>query len=186
MSMKCDDIVEALLAGGALNDEMKQHIQRCDACRRLRESVVCLDALGAEDRKCDISAGAVSSVFQTVRAIQSQRITAPHTRMIDWWLLRGLAAAALFVIVAGGGIMLTGRLFMQQPDEKAAVFQMEQGFSNVEIDELRDGIRSGLAGFRVRYTDAAENGGIGSDLERMRERMERVSAGIEYELYGMN
>lgn len=183
---KCDDIVEVLFSGGDLSEEMRTHIQRCDECRHLKESIMRLDSLGAEARELDISKGAVSRVLASARAIQAQRVRAPHTRMIDWWLLRGLAAAALFVIIAGGSVMLIRQVVMRGVGDSTGLHQLETVPSFVDLDQGRHDIRRAIAGFTVRYVQSREGGGLDSDLEHIRERMARARAGIQYELYGMN
>lgn len=185
-AMKCDDIVESMLRGRVLSDEMKHHIERCEECTLLKKSIESLDAIGGEERLDDISARAVVTVLNTARELQSGGKSAPHARMVDWWLLRGLAAAALFVVIAGGGIMVLGRLLIDAVDEKPVVAVAELHFSSTELDELRTGISKGLAGFGLSYTDAAENGGIGGDLERIRKRISMFSTSLEYEFYGIN
>ncbi len=182
--MKCDDVFEVILTRGPLTEEMAEHLEGCEECAGLNEAVVALDKEGDRGRKRDLSAGAVDYVLSEAARITGERISPPHTKMKEWWLVQRLAAAAAVVLAAGLGIMLLSR--MLAPEERAAApVEFAVRDTGTEIDGLREDLTADISGFAGRHY---ANGGAGQlyhEIADLKSRMEAASAGLQLEFAGL-
>jgi hypothetical protein len=183
--MKCDDVAEVLLGGGVLTEDMNDHLDRCEECRTLKESMALLDAAGEIDRQRDLSPEVVASVLREARLVQGQRVAPPHTHMKEWWLVRRMAAAAAIVLFVAGGTVIVQRLLSGPPvDHEMEIVSVDLG-AELEMDDLRSEVRREVARFSRMYRKSDAVADMDTDRLTLRTRLSSASRGLKYELAGI-
>ena len=183
--MKCDDIVEVILCGGALSDEAQAHIARCDECRALQDSVETLESMGDADRQRDLSEFSIAATLHAAGEIQRARTSPPHTKLAEWRLLRPLASAAAIVLILGAGVIVVQKFLSQEEPAVGAVTGFAYDSSMHDgLDERRTELRYVVASFPARY-DSSHGSGIDADMAHLRARLTMATIGIERELAGI-
>jgi hypothetical protein len=183
--MKCDDVAEVLLGGGVLTEDMNDHLDRCDECRTLKESMALLDAAGEIDRQRDLPPDIVESVLREARLVQGHRVAPPHTHMKEWWLVRRMAAAAAIVLFVAGGTVIVQRLLSGPPvDHEMEIVSVDLG-AELEMDDLRSEVRREVARFSRMYRKNDAVADMDAERLALRTRLSSASRGLKYELAGI-
>jgi len=182
--MKCDEIAEVILSSGVLSKDRKRHVAKCKECSALADAVLGLDEAGRLQRDRDISPEAAQSVILQAEQITRERITPPHMRMKEWWLVQRLAAAAALLLAVGGAGILTSRLLIphEEPEEPVAnaFLASVQG-----IDGLRKDMEKEVSGFESRHQSDAGKDGLSREFNALRSQIAMLSVSVETELAGL-
>ena len=182
--MKCDDAAEAILSGSALSGKIKEHAATCAECGKLRDMVLELEKAGERERARDLSRAAVQSIISQATRITKERVSPPHLRMKEWWLVQRLAAAAAILFAVGAAGILSGRILKRhsEAEKPVAVLAID---SLRGMDSLRYEVKRDVAGFERRYEREPASGGLSTEFDSLRSRIAMASSSVEYELAGL-
>ena len=114
--MRCEEFERIILSGGEITPDMREHAQRCAACRALMENADVLSGAREMDKGVEPPASFCRSWRAAVRRDAAMRRPSLWERLADWVsgfrhpaLLRGVAVAACALVLVGVGAQLGGR-----------------------------------------------------------------------------
>ena len=114
--MRCEEFERIILSGGEITPDMREHAQRCAACRALMENADVLSGVREMDNDVEPPASFGRGWRAAVRREAAMRRPKLSERLADWGsgfrhpaLMRGAAAAACALVLIGVGTQLGGR-----------------------------------------------------------------------------
>ena len=114
--MRCEEFERIILSGGEITPDMREHAQRCAACRALMENADVLSGAREMDNDVEPPASFGRGWRAAVRREAAMRRPKLSERLADWVsgfrhpaLMRGAAAAACALVLIGVGTQLGGR-----------------------------------------------------------------------------
>ena len=114
--MRCEEFERIILSGGEITPDMREHAQRCAACRALMENADVLSGAREMDNDVEPPASFGRGWRAAVRREAAMRRPKLSERLADWVsgfrhpaLMRGAAAAACALVLIGVGAQLGGR-----------------------------------------------------------------------------
>ena len=114
--MRCEEFERIILSGGEITPDMREHAQRCAACRALMENADVLSGAREMDKGVEPPASFCRSWRAAVRRDAAMRRPSLWERLADWVsgfrhpaLMRGVAVAACALVLVGVGAQLGGR-----------------------------------------------------------------------------
>ena len=114
--MRCEEFERIILSGGEITPDMREHAQRCAACRALMENADVLSGVREMDNDVEPPASFCRGWRAAVRRDAAMRRPKLSERLADWVsgfrhpaLMRGVAVAACALVLVGVGAQLGGR-----------------------------------------------------------------------------
>lgn len=114
--MRCEEFERIILSGGEITPDMREHAQRCAACRALMENADVLSGVREMDNDVEPPASFGRGWRAAVRSDAAMRRPSLRERLADWVsgfrhpaLMRGVAVAACALVLVGVGAQLGGR-----------------------------------------------------------------------------
>ena len=169
--MRCEEFERIILSGGEITPDMREHAQRCAACRALEENADVLCGARDMDRDVEPPASFCRGWRAQVRRDAASRRPSLRERMADAlagmnrrMVLRGAAVAACALVLVGVGAQLGNRSSVSDDygayARSASPMMMSAGYDNGVAYESYEAADDAAAGVGTRsLSDGAEQSG---------------------------